>query len=85
MYLYTYNKKKFGLKINSKNHKNKVVPIHVKEFDVVDQLRFECMKEELKIIQKNALDFVRNILRDIDQNLINHDLEHSISFSQRHI
>ena len=30
VYLYTYNKKKFGLKINSKNHKNKVVPINVK-------------------------------------------------------
>ena len=42
------------------------------------------MKEELKIVQKSALDFVRNILRDIDQNLINHDLEHSISFSQKY-
>lgn len=42
------------------------------------------MKEELKINQNNAMDFVRNILRDIDQNLINHDLEHSISFSQKY-
>ena len=84
VYLYTYNKKKFGLKINSKNHKNKVVPINAKELDVVDQLRFECMKEELKIIQKTALDVVRNILRDIEKNLINHDLEHSISFSQKY-
>ena len=42
------------------------------------------MKKELKIVQKSALDFVRNILRDIDQNLINHDLEHSISFSQKY-
>lgn len=42
------------------------------------------MKEELKIVQKNALDFVRNILRDINQNLINHDLEHSVSFSQKY-
>ena len=84
VYLYTYNKKKFGLKINSKNHKNKVVPINAKELDVVDQLRFECMKEELKIIQKTALDVVRNILRDIEKNLINHDLEHSVSFSQKY-
>lgn len=83
-YLYTYNKKKFGLKINSKNHKNKVVPIHAKELDVVDQLRFECMKEELKIIQKTALDVVRNILRDIEKNLVNNDSDHSISFSQKY-
>ena len=84
VYLYTYNKKKFGLKINSKNHKNKVVPINAKELDVVDQLRFECMKEELKIIQKTALDVVRNILRDIEKNLVNHNLEHSVSFSQKY-
>lgn len=84
VYLYTYNKKKFGLKINSKNHKNKVVPIHAKELDVVDQLRFECMKEELKTIQKTALDVVRNILRDIEKNIVNHDLEHSVSFSQKY-
>ena len=41
-------------------------------------------KEELKTIQKTALDVVRNILRDIEKNIVNHDLEHSVSFSQKY-